>query len=104
MRIQPFGRVLPVHCCCDPGLRLGWVPVPERVTAPCNIWFVAGYPAKDLLTEEVHYPERIFTEVAFLHTTTPGGRTDYQLGVKSNDVPLETWRKVPGFIEDRRRM
>lgn len=100
MKLLPFGRVLPVHCCCDPGLRLGWVPTPASMKGPGDVRFVAGYPAKDLLTNEVHYPERIFTEVAWLEFDGE----ERMLGVKSNDVPIETWRKVPGFIEDRRRL
>jgi hypothetical protein len=104
MRVLPFGPLLPLHCCCDPALRLGWVPKPPRVEGPGKVVFVAGLKSTDLLTGEEHYPERIYTETAYLHTTTPGGHTDYRLAVKSNDVPIETWRKVPGFIEDRRRV
>lgn len=102
MRILPFGQMLPLHCCCDPALRLGWVPRPPQVDGPRSVIFVAGHVAKDLLTGEVHYPERIYTEVAWLvNDFTPKGKG--RLAVKSNDVPIETWRKVPGFIEDRRR-
>ena len=100
MRILPFGRVIAVHCCCDPGLRLGWVPTPPNIQGPGPVRFMAGYPAKELLTGEVHYPERIFTEVAWLEFDGE----ERTLAVKSNDVPIATWKKVPGFIEDRRRV
>ena len=102
-RMLPFGRMLPLHCCCDPALRLGWVPRPLGVEGPCKAVYVAGHPTRDLMTGEVTYPERIYTEVEILAVEQVDGTSVERLAVKSNDVPIETWRKVPGFIEDRRR-
>lgn len=96
MTILPFGPTLPVHCCCDPSLRLGWVPC--RLTEPGPVVFIAGHVTRDLWIGAVSsVPERVHTEVASLWDN--GERV---LAVKSNEHPIETWRKIPGFIEERR--
>jgi len=103
-------RHLPVHCCCDPTKRLGWVHV-AGVPRPGPLSFCterASYalmtPTRSLLAsaEPDRMPELRFnparhirTEVAWL---TAGD--DTFLAVKSNDYPIEEWRKVVGFIED----
>ncbi len=104
-------KMLPVHCCCTPDKRLGWVPVgesyrigPIRFMTERPSW--AFDPAKWVLTleEPRHNPPRynppryIETEVARL-TLSRGG--DTIIAVNSNDYPIEEWRKVRGFIEDR---
>jgi hypothetical protein len=100
MRILPWGRMLPVHCCCDPAKRLGWVPVPERrLEAPGPVRFILGHLTLNLETGAVTRPAQLDTVVAWLENcgAYPHGR---QLAVKSADTPLDQWRKIPGFIED----
>lgn len=92
MRILPWGSMLPVHCCCDPKKRLGWVPAPST---PGPRSFVVGQPSMNLLTGEVTHARILRTEVAWLDQH---GRR--RLAVKSAHEPVETWRKVAGFIEE----
>lgn len=104
MRLQPYGRVLPVHCCCEPTKRLGWVPVPasrmELDNATFAITIVAGRDAYDMWTGAKVPAPRIHTEVARLTLDDEHGQQTI-LAVKSADIPIETWRCIPGFIEDR---
>lgn len=95
MKLLPYGRMLPVHCCCEPAKRLGWVPCGADRPKPVN--FVAGHPRIDLETGVVTQPAIIRTEVSVLHVDD-----DSYLAVKSAEQPIETWRKVAGFIEERR--
>lgn len=105
MRLQPYGRVLPVHCCCDPVKRLGWVPVPGRLRmidmghGEGQVTFIAGRDARDLWTGEPLPAPRIHTEIARL-TITRNNWQETFLAVKSADIPIETWRRIPGFVED----
>jgi hypothetical protein len=92
MKILPWGKMLPVHCCCEPGKRLGWVPAPST---PGPIAFMAGHRSVNLLDGETIMPTKISTCIDWLQDGT--GR---RLAVNSADTPIETWRKVPGFIED----
>lgn len=106
---------LPVHCCCDPNKRLGWVKL-ERLPMPGQkLRFCierASYslmPSRGVVasadpnrTPDARFnPARYLeVEVAWLWLNT----TDEILAVKSNDYPIEDWRKVVGFIEDNRRL
>lgn len=98
MRIMPFGRMLPVHCCCDPAKRLGWVPVPDKLhERGCGpVRFQVGLPSYELLTGVVTQPDQIDTTIERLID----GDEEY-LAVKSAEQPVDVWRKVPGFLEDQ---
>jgi len=98
---------LPVHCCCEPGRRFGWVPVPERQRVRGAIYFVIA-PGRMEWREgnSVHlvFAQTINTEVNDLALApVDGGPGEIILAVNSADQPIETWRKVPGFIEEHRR-
>lgn len=96
MNLRP--RVLPVYCCCcDPARRLGWVPV--SVKQPGPIRFRVGNAASDLFTGQVTAATYIETSIEWLSGSTDG-RTEL-LVVKSGEAPIELWRLVRGFIEDR---
>lgn len=116
MRILPFGPCLPVHCCCEPNVRLGWVPVPaRRLTKPGPVHFVVGHHAVALwLVPVLATVRRLETSVEELqlvlspaqryqcehgtpHYTVP--LTMKILAVKSAHEPIDTWRKIPGFVE-----
>ena len=94
-----FGRYLPVHCCCDPDKRLGWVPCELQFPGPVK--FRAGYIAQDLLSGVVTHPPVIKTEAAMVTVYKPHKGVAVALAVKSAHVPIETWRRVPGFKEDK---
>lgn len=96
---------LPVHCCCNPALRLGTVEVPGQIY-PRPVVFVippamANRPipgelvGHDLAMEPAR---KIWTEIQFLHFA--GTESDAFMAVKSADVPLDVWRQVPGFIPE----
>lgn len=100
MRLQPFGRMLPVHCCCEPNKRLGWVPVPDkRLNSPGPVRFMSKLPSYDLETGTVSPAESFDTIVEFIHHHP--AYDGPQLAVNSHEVPVETWRRVPGFVEER---
>ena len=87
---------LPVHCCCKPAKRLGWVDVDDRSARPgvaimLTVRTVESGPARDLS----HQHRAILTQVAELDLEG----FDPILAVKSADVPIEVWRLVPGFSE-----
>ncbi len=75
--------LLPVHCCCHPMIRFGWVPVPVLVTHNRPIRF----PLPD--------GKILYTEIGELW-----GIFECHPAIKSNHEPIEVWRQVPGFIED----
>lgn len=100
MKMLPYGRLVPVHCCCDPNKRLGWVPAKE---APGPVTFVLGRPRRSLWDGTVTQPETFTTEIAYLvNFGAVLGDAHRFLAVKSNDLPIEKWRLIPGFIEDTR--
>lgn len=95
MNLKP--QYLPVYCCCDPSQRLGWVPVPRTRWRPGPIVFKVGHRLKDLMTGVVTEAGRLHTEMLWLDHE--GERI---LIVKGGEQPVEVWRKVPGFLEERR--
>jgi len=89
---------LPVHCCCEPSRRLGWVPVFETTLGK---WIV--FALRPVLRAADDDGDR---RVEVLSITTmvaplllPDGTTID--AVKSANAPLAWWREVPGFVEDR---
>jgi hypothetical protein len=57
-----------------------------------------GHTSTDLLTGDITRAGRLDTNVTWL---VDGD--DRRLAVKSSEQPIEVWRKVPGFLEERRR-
>ena len=97
---------LPVHCCCEPGKRFGWVPVPERQRVRGAICFVIAPGRMEWRDDKsVHlvFAQTINTEVndLALGDAGAGGPGEIILAVNSADQPINVWRQVPGFIEDR---
>lgn len=111
-------NLLPVHCCCDPKVRLGWIPVPTRSQhVGERLHFIIRREGAQLTgfaplrgdygTVEHRPAEVIDTEVGELFTPpenvtvdTPIYEWTRTLAVKSNHHPIETWRKVPGFVDE----
>ena len=120
MKLFPRGRYLPVHCCCSPALRLGWVPGPI-VELGARFKLVIHEPHRVRIFGEPDAPRSvdefsIDVTVKELHRTVrymepyqcPEGRWHHtvpvskrMLAIDSHDQPIETWRRVPGFIEDQ---
>jgi hypothetical protein len=97
MRLFPRGNYLPVHCCCDPERRLGWVPAQKRLGP---VRFVITPRSVTLAFDDDAVPVKhpavtLDAEVEKLHA-----RGETILAVKSNDHPIEQWRRVPGWIDD----
>lgn len=87
--------MLPVHCCCEPSKRLGYVLAPDRV-GRINFSWMECFPTSLRLDVVQPPPTRheIHTTVESLHYNG-----EHILAVKSAHQPIETWRKVPGFVE-----
>lgn len=90
--------MLPVHCCCTPDKRLGWVPVrelgrigPIRFVTERPLWILGP-------NDEPRFSPPRYIEAAIDRLTLTRGETIW--AVNSNDHPIEEWRKVRGFIED----
>jgi hypothetical protein len=112
-------RTLPVHCCCEPERRIGWVRMPANIPLDREqfVSFQISQPMTMLIGEPVRTPAREIhatTERLDLvvrpietyicaqgipHQTVPViGRV---LAVKSPHVEIAKWRKVVGFVEDK---
>ena len=94
MNLNP--QYLPVYGCGGLSQRLGWVPVLRTRWRPGPIVFRIRHRLKDLMTGVVTEPGRLHTEMLWLDHD--GGRI---LVVKRSEPPIEVWRKVPGFLEER---
>lgn len=107
--------MLPVHCCCEPAKRLGWVPVSKARQRIGRINFTCGYPKTDLTTGAVTRALVVYTEIDVVRVLVRKPEPFYcehdhllltvpvwveRLAVKSADLGLDTWKKVTGFIED----
>lgn len=94
-------KLLPVHCCCTPIIRLGYVEVPDDRTMLGQIVFVipprfssARIPADRVGFDGAMDPgAKIYTTIELLGTS----KGDAILAVKSAHLDLETWQRVPGF-------
>lgn len=104
--------LLPVHCCCDPRVVLGTLEVPDEYCRPEGAEFRIAmresfsWPSKEDL-EVAAKPWRegdqyLVIEVAPLWLEF-SGRAQFILAVKSNDLPIEKFRRLPGFIENQHR-
>lgn len=108
----------PVHCCCTPGLRLGWVEVPEDIARGGVVMFARSKPLEvgppylgpgavmnvaptiRAQLRTIQYPARK-TEILSDGTLTVPV-TVIRPAFDSGDQPIEAWREVPGFIEDQK--
>ena len=104
---------LEVRCCCDPDKLIGWVGVPDPLAdstiVPLRCEMPDSPPSADepqpretLVLEIANLSHSVITMLArdngavfFSHPWEP----HYYRAVKSNDLPIETWRRVPGFEE-----
>lgn len=77
-----------VRCCCDPGALLGTITVSGIGK------FEQGLLKVRLRMEEGSMPGYLGVEVAQYYSCGT-----YHTAVKSNDLPMEVWRRVEGFEE-----
>lgn len=99
---------LEVRCCCVPQKLLGWVDVPEaRLRAGQFLPFVLRVPIPTSFGKQ---PEReesnaacVRLEMAFYNVrdvdSDDFGATS--IALKSGELPIETLRRIPGFIENK---
>jgi hypothetical protein len=86
---------LPIHCCCEPGKRLGYINLPDAFRKGDIVLRRSGElsvaPADPTAERRV---DTIHTEVGWILCA----RGPF-LAVKSAHLPIEEWRKIPGFSE-----
>lgn len=94
--------LMPVHCCCNPSKRIGWVPVPPGSQKLGTIHFVQSGDRRQLWSMRHNQGDQsvvkatvIKTEVALLVTD---GASHY--AVKSAHVDVAGWRRVSGFVAE----
>lgn len=81
--------LIPVHCCCNPELRLGFMDVPDSCL---KYRLFSTYIKKEVLGE--------FEKVDFIiHQLNIHDKRI--LAIKSDDRPLDYFKKIYLFIEDR---
>lgn len=95
-----------VRCCCQPVKLLGWINLPlETVMRRGSVSFVALEEAPRVFG--MSRDERCATQVISLpfadyindfRHRDKHGRPVAHPALKSNDYPLETLRKIPGFV------
>lgn len=91
---------LPIHCCCNPGERLGWIDAPPREGTVTYSVLKQAQPAgfdKTRTTEPTI--EKVALEVARLYEAD--GTGEWKLAVKSMHLPIETLRRLPTFEEEK---
>lgn len=84
-----------VRCCCKPEKLLGHVDTEVLVGHGVRLVFLLA----PLSATDIGRPETLHTEVAQINIPTFGGDYHGYLAIKSNDYPIETWRRVAGFKE-----
>jgi hypothetical protein len=114
--------ILPVHCCCTPGLRLGFLSVPRACVNRRQFAIVvrevdqprwrelrhSGKPASSIVVAPIREIDLPIMPIELIPTGAPGiyetsvPVTMRRLAIESADQPIEVWRRVPGFREARR--
>ena len=91
---------LEVRCCCVPNKLLGWLDWPERAGEVWRFNLLSEIPKMPIEEMPIEIPnETVILTVARYQEPVTGRR---YLAIKSEDVPLERLRKIPGFVENRR--
>ncbi len=94
---------LEVRCCCTPGKLLGWIDWPDDMRSSVRLPVVSSMTVEEGflkisgdMTESVPYESAVLTLCDFRKEALS---RPYK-AVKSNDVPIEVLRKIPGFQEN----
>lgn len=99
-------KMLPVRCCCNPTKLLGWLPVPDKL--PVGWGTTISYAVGPLFVFDGSQPARsdrtvVTLEVGKFHQNfdATGQGPITELAIKSMDHPIETFRKIRGFVENQ---
>jgi hypothetical protein len=90
-------KMMDVRCCCNPGKLIGTVPdFPELKSdyVQTRSYFIGtrvALPTKDGTKVEV--------EVACCFLRDGDGPAKPTIAIKSNDLPVEYYKKIEGFVE-----
>lgn len=102
-------KLLEVRCCCQPRRLLGWLAAPERPEVGLKVTF-AVRPERSLQFAHnppqrgggwtVSLPIERFAESRI--GVDGSEHRAHGLAFKSEETPVETLRRIPGFIEYER--
>lgn len=106
---------LEVRCCCKPTKLLGWLEVPRELvqlggrvcfeTEPRYQW-ADGYAVQLHRRQTITLPIAMFKTTDVFRVEVDGRHEDFELewdahlALKSEEVPLEVLRQIPGFLEN----
>jgi len=92
-------RRMEVRCCCQPKKRLGWLDVFWSELEAKMVRRIEHIPFPASL-EDAPQPSETIKEICLpiVDIHIPG--VGKYLAIKSEDTPIETLRKINGFIED----
>lgn len=99
-----------IRCCCDPGRLLGTVLVNESVLAAGKTvrFALEHFGERSPYFDDCGQKEEIELPIGRWSQTSTSYDTEQQsevwkheggVAIKSNDTPLETLRRIPGFTE-----
>lgn len=90
-----------VRCCCNPVKLVGWIDIDAENKSYISI---AVYPETDTISIlmdadlNISMPRQIDLRMEMYK---PEDGSEPYLALKAEDIPIETLRKIPGFIEAR---
>lgn len=94
-----------VRCCCTPGKVLGSLPVRDDTSAGEVVRFVVMKPRTRAAPARTTALIVSISEVCLTAETfadLSGAHPKYGIALKADGVELETLRRIPGFIEEKR--
>jgi hypothetical protein len=86
---------VPVHCCCEPGKRLGWLDLPPAAVERGHVYVMVGGREHVLNIRMIQLQRYRYELLPCGHYTA--ALYFKRQAVDSEDRPLEFWRQVPGF-------
>ncbi len=94
---------IPVHCCCDPSRRLGFVSHPNLRRIGDRLWLALPppWPALHPPRADDVPPGAAYVEIVVDSLEVDG---EVMPAIKSQDRPIEWWLTVPGFARDEARI
>lgn len=97
-------RRVEVRCCCQPKRLLGWLPVDElKIWEGSKVRFLVA-PARtfrELGAAPISELAVSTLELPILTACLPDADGGRRLALKSEETPIETLRRIPGFVEAR---
>lgn len=87
-----------VRCCCQPQKLVGWLDVPEHMgvfTLPLHSF---DYEEQAVRTETIKLVIDVYAPAAICDQDGFYSLPDPYKAIKAEDVPIETLKRIPGFI------